>query len=245
MVTALEDEKPQVDFSKTHTNRSDGEDDGTIVGEGSVRNNSPPRPTRNHLNVFTDNGANLADIRSLQSPSRTREEAHRFQDELVMLKVERQTSTDERERNLERSRSKAQSSSRREEPPDDFDIATNPTYEKGAVYKPPENPSTSVAKIFKKIHSSVFFVRWFFYIAPVTCIILIPLLLGALLFKGASVGKVRLDWFCIWLEIVWLSLWAGRVSSCKLRAWLTPEAALGNVPFPALCRLIYVYDGGT
>lgn len=42
-------------------------------------------------------------------------------------------------------------------------------------------------------------------------ILLIPLLLGALLFTNATVGGVELVWFMIWLEIVWLTLWAGRL----------------------------------
>jgi hypothetical protein len=189
-----------------------GDDEGTVVGDGSVRHYSPPRMTANHLNILTDTRNNMDDIRSLQSPSRTREEAHRLGDDLMLLKVERQADKEEQERNLSRTRSMAKSSSRREEPTDDFDIATSPTHEKTTVYKPPENPKTSIGKIFKKVHGSILLVRWFVYITPVTLIILIPLLLGALLFKNASVGGVRMDWFCIWLEIVWLSLWAGRVS---------------------------------
>ncbi|KAM3418217.1 hypothetical protein BST61_g4220 [Cercospora zeina] len=46
---------------------------------------------------------------------------------------------------------------------------------------------------------------------PITLILLIPLLLGALVFKRATVGGVYLMWFMIWLEIVWLTLWAGRM----------------------------------
>jgi hypothetical protein len=55
-------------------------------------------------------------------------------------------------------------------------------------------------------------VRYFVYITPLVLVILLPLLLGALLFKNATVGDVYLMWFCIWLEIAWLTLWAGRVS---------------------------------
>ena len=49
------------------------------------------------------------------------------------------------------------------------------------------------------------------YIVPLVVIILIPLLIGGLLFKRATVGGVRLLWFCVWLEIVWLTLWGGRI----------------------------------
>jgi hypothetical protein len=31
------------------------------------------------------------------------------------------------------------------------------------------------------------------------------------LFTHTDVGGVELTWFMVWLEVVWLSLWAGRV----------------------------------
>jgi small-conductance mechanosensitive channel len=42
-------------------------------------------------------------------------------------------------------------------------------------------------------------------------ILLIPVLLGAFQFQSANVGGVKLLWFGVWLEIVWLTLWAGRI----------------------------------
>ena len=77
--------------------------------------------------------------------------------------------------------------------------------------KPLDNPSTNLARLFKKVHDSSF-VRYCFYVTPLVIVILIPLLLGSLLFKQATVGGVKLYWFSIWLEIVWLTLRAGRVS---------------------------------
>jgi len=191
------------------------DDDHTVVGDGSVPNHSPTRGRADdHLTLTTNHLAPAPTSRSMQSPSQTREQAHRLDDDLAMLQVERQVSrelSEEDERNVSRSRSHHKSRTRREEPVDDFDINTNPAHLQAKAYKPPENPTTSLAKLFKKIHGSSFLIRYFFYITPVVLIILIPLLLGALLFKEASVGGVKLIWFCIWLEIVWLTLWAGRV----------------------------------
>jgi hypothetical protein len=130
-----------------------------------------------------------------------------------MLQIERQVSNqDASSRAFSHSRSLRGERAHREEPVDDFDIATNPLHEKTAIYKPPENPSTNVAKFFKRVHNSVWIVRYFTYITPMVLIILIPLLVGAFRFPNASVGGVKMMWFCIWLEIVWLTLWAGRVS---------------------------------
>ena len=192
------------------------EGEGTAIGKDSERIHSPGRGRSNtHLTLDVPKESEFR--RSLQSPGQSREQAHRLDDDLAMLHVERQVSQNQDlDNEPSHSRSMRRSRTRREEPVDDFDEATNPLHEKVTVYRPPENPNTNIGKIFKKIHGSSILVRWFLYITPPTLIILIPLLLGALLFKNATVGDVKLDWFCIWLEIVWLSLWAGRVSSSFL-----------------------------
>jgi hypothetical protein len=189
------------------------DDEGTIVGEGSVRQSSPLRPELSHLTVETESNP-LEGLGSIQSPSRSREEAYRLEDDLTLLQAERQVSHaqgEETEKEPSHSRSMYKSRSRKEEPQDDFDFNTNSAHEKVSVYKPPDNPNTSIGKIYKNVHNSVFLVRYFVYIIPLVLVILLPLLLGALIFKNATVGGVRLMWFCIWLEIAWLTLWAGRV----------------------------------
>ena len=151
-----------------------------------------------------------------RTPSARREQATRLEDDLMLLQAERMTSRsthgpdDEQDRNsIHRARS------RRSEQVDEFDEATNPLHEKAAIYKPPERPNTQIAVFVKKLHQSSFLVRYITYISPVVLILLIPLLVGALEFPNASVGGVQLMWFSIWLEIVWLTLWAGRVSFRK------------------------------
>jgi hypothetical protein len=170
-------------------------------------------------------------IRSMKSPSQTREEAHRLEDDLRMLQIEQQISAIAEEEgeeeakartsNLERittHHSVKRERSHRSEGVDEFDIATNPLHETTKLYKPPTHPTTALAKFFKMIHQKSFLVRWFTYIVPVVIILLIPLLVGALLpqAESSNVGGVRLLWFSVWLEIVWLTLWAGRVSSMTL-----------------------------
>jgi hypothetical protein len=208
----------------THTRSSD--DDGTYVEEELSHQNShtapasgPGAPQRagSHLTVNTEGLPPMNGVRSMQSPSRTREQESRLEDDLTMLQIERQIShQEELNRESSATRSVQRTRTRREDPIDEFDQATNPLHEKTALYKPPENPSTSLSRFFKKVHSSIWLVRYFVYITPLVLVILIPLLLGALLFKNAIVGDVKLVWFCIWLEIVWLTLWAGRVSMTGL-----------------------------
>lgn len=217
-MTTPVDEKS--DFIRPHyppapTAEKLSEDEGTVVGDGSFQGHSRGRDRANsHLTLQISNQMGAGgSIRDIASPSHNREQAHRLDDDLQMLQVEQAISNLAAEQDNELGRTKsnvARSRSRREEPVDDFDVATNPLHEQTAVYKPPEHPNTNLGKIFKKIHNSSWLVRYISYITPLVLIILIPLLLGAFLFKNASVGGVQLVWFCIWLEIVWLTLWAGR-----------------------------------
>ncbi|KAF1951853.1 hypothetical protein CC80DRAFT_495737 [Byssothecium circinans] len=230
-MTTPVDERPEPTYAMHNTThvlphagvphqRSD-DDDGTFVGEelsqsgsrnGREASQTHPARARAGSHLTVDTVRLDTSGRSIASPSQTREQASRLDDDLAMLQAERKVSDmSELERERSTTRSMRRQRSRREDPVDDFDEATNPLHEKAALFKPPENPTTNLSRFFKKVHNSSFLVRYFTYITPVVLIILIPLLLGALLFKDAHVGHVRLVWFCIWLEIVWLTLWAGRL----------------------------------
>ena len=184
-------------FSNGHA--VDSEDEGTLA------NDHEP------LSRF---GTNEQDhyLTEKRSPSQAREQETKLEDDLAMLHAERviSHSVSHAPNGLHRSSSIHRSRSR-PEPVDQFDVNTNPIHQKASTFRPPEHPTSRVAKTFKKIHESSFLVRYFCYIVPVVAIILIPLLLGGLLFDDATVGGVRLLWFCVWLEIVWLTLWAGRI----------------------------------
>lgn len=203
-------------------------DDGATIERtqtcGESQHDRPQDPRR--LRVQTSIAAGFEpSIRSIKSPSQTREEAHRLEDDLRMLQIEQQISAiaeeDEaqaRTSNLDRintNHSVRRERSHRSEGVDEFDVATNPLHETAKLYKPPTHPTTALSKFFKMLHHRSFLVRWFTYIVPVVIILLVPLLVGALLpaAQGANVGGVTLLWFSVWLLIVWLTLWAGRVSS--------------------------------
>ena len=153
------------------------------------------------------------------SLSQSREEEHRLNDDLAMLQAERDVNERHSEdpNNLSHSTSMGRTRSR-PEPIDQFDANTNPIHEKTAVFAPPEHPSTNAARMLKKIHDSSFLIRYFLYIVPLVLIILIPLLIGVFVFPGATVGGVKLLWFCVWLEVIWLTLWCGRIVA-KMLPW--------------------------
>ena len=151
------------------------------------------------------------------SQSQSREDEQRLEDDLAMLQAEQNVSRTESNHHLGLTRSRTIHRTRsRQEPVDSFDVNTNPIHEKASGFRPPEHPEGNFAKIFKRVHDSNFLVRYFMYIVPLVLIILIPLVLGGLVFKRATVGGVRLLWFCVWLEIVWLTLWGGRILAKSL-----------------------------
>ncbi|KKZ61602.1 hypothetical protein EMCG_03848 [[Emmonsia] crescens] len=198
--------KPRNEKGPVRNNSSSEED--TVVNDGSRPPNSKPKHPTVNVEVERESHSPCT------SPAHNREMAHRLDDELAMMEAERVVSIEEKIMHNEksgRSMSITRTRSRRSEPVDEFEAATNPLHEQAAIYNPPENPSTNLAKFFKRVHESSFLVRYFTYITPLVLILLIPLLVGLLAFPNAHVGGVRLLWFSVWLEIVWLTLWAGRI----------------------------------
>ena len=215
-MSALGQDRPRPYNASVVDSTKSSDNEGTVVGDSNGNGSSNDNASHfgPHLTISTSHDlGNESPARP--SPSQTREQRSRLEDDLEMLRAERSVNTaaaaSENEAGMRHSQSMYRSRSRRSDPVDDFDAATNPLHEKAAVYKPPEHPSTNFAKVLIKIHNSSFLIRYFTYIFPIFAILLIPLLLGALVFKDTSVGGVRLLWFSVWLEIVWLTLWAGRI----------------------------------
>jgi hypothetical protein len=211
----------EMDSNRHVPQQRSSDDDGTFVGEDLDQQHSYTQAhahpghgrSRSGTHLTVDTAYELPTMNSIQSPSQTREQASRLNDDLTVLQIEQGLSAqDALERNHSLNRSITRQRSRREDLVDDFDAATNPLHEQAAKYKPPENPTTSFSKFVKKVHNSSWLVRYFTYITPMVLLILVPILVGALAFPNAHVGGVKLVWFSIWLMIVWLTLWLGRVS---------------------------------
>ena len=65
------------------------------------------------------------------------------------------------------------------------------------------------------------FIRYFTYLTPVAILLLIPILLDIYAYHYESEpiggnGGVQLLWFGIWLEVVWLTLWAARLLTATM-----------------------------
>lgn len=209
----------QDDYSHRSARHDDDDDDAISPSD----NEHQPFPEESGPSGTTNLQVDTAfdrDLMAMRSPSAAREQSLRLEDDLALLEAERVASASTREDHDKDDKSATSASrtrSRRSENVDEFDEATNPLHEKAAVYNPPENPNTTVSVFIKKLHQSSFIIRYFTYIVPVVVLLLIPLLVGALAFPNASVGGVELLWFSVWLEIVWLTLWAGRVCRTATR----------------------------
>ncbi|KAL1862558.1 hypothetical protein Daus18300_008517 [Diaporthe australafricana] len=160
------------------------------------------------------------DAATLSHYSDTRENASRLMDDLELLRVERQISNAEKEKdNASRRRSRSQQHHHHdrhnpEAPPEDaFHTLTEPTQLPQITTEP---QPTALAKLFKKLRRFPRVVRYFVYAIPVAVVLLTPILLDIYALTGSDnpvggPGGLKLLWFGIWLEVVWCSLWASRI----------------------------------
>ncbi|KAI1462385.1 hypothetical protein F4805DRAFT_410418 [Annulohypoxylon moriforme] len=186
----------------------------------------PPEPSQ-HLQVPSESGRMPLDQGTLGSLSRTesREQNTRFMDDLTVVQAERNISQQE-SAELRRAHSKARS----HEPPVKEDVFNQPAQAPTIVGLAPE-PPTQVNKAIRRIKKLPRIVRYFLYSLPVTIILLIPVLLGGLLPQESQAviggpGGVQLMWFGIWLEVIWLSLWAARIITAIMPILLTAFAKI-------------------
>lgn len=188
-----------------------------------------PRPSSPGFNVHVDGPSEYAspsrldtsnekldqthlapDGGAMSPNSESREAAHRLNDDLELLRIERLISQKENRSRRSGSRSRTAREPTRE-PEDTFNTTTT-------VYPVGHTPhkSTVLTRLWARIKR---YPRWYRYIAyamPVGILLLIPILLAVCAFNyrdkpvGGTNG-VQLLWFGIWLEIVWLTLWASRL----------------------------------
>lgn len=70
---------------------------------------------------------------------------------------------------------------------------------------------TRMGEIYNKILNFSIVTRYTLYIAPIALIIAVPIVIGATAAKNAKIGGIAMDWFFVWIEVVWLSLWTSKV----------------------------------
>ena len=166
------------------------------------------------LDTFPTVDLNLNDSHDhdIRSPStNVRADASRLDDDMELLRAERLISNQEQEMTRSRSRGKPAFDRHNTDLEDTF----NPTATEEPKLVKKRDEDAPMYKLFKFLKKFPRFVRYFVYLIPGAALLLIPILLGALAFHEANpvggYGGTPLMWFGIWLEIVWSSLWVGRM----------------------------------
>ncbi|KAJ8122332.1 hypothetical protein ONZ43_g1442 [Nemania bipapillata] len=159
-----------------------------------------------HLEVPSQPDRPALDAQYL-SLTESRDEATRLEDDLTMLQAECAVNKEEYEIRRSHSRTRTVQS-------DKEDVFNKPM-QNSTIGPPPEAP-TALGKLFKLVRNLPRFIRYFLYCLPVTVVLLIPVLLGIFVDRDSQAaiggpGGVEVLWFGIWLEVVWLSLWAARI----------------------------------
>ncbi|KXJ93241.1 Mechanosensitive ion channel-domain-containing protein [Microdochium bolleyi] len=187
------------------------------VSEHDHHEKFPSHQERPHHLLQIPTESDRVPANSFLSPrgDHSREQAMRLNDDLTLLQAERAVS-DQEGSDLRRSVSRVRSAQHEED-----DVFNQPAPEKA----PPglvTEPENRAHKIVDGVKGLPRFVRYFFYCLPVGLILLIPVLLGYFqrVRRQETIigghGGVPLLWFGIWLEIVWLSLWASRIFTSVL-----------------------------
>ncbi|KAB5575706.1 Mechanosensitive ion channel-domain-containing protein [Coniochaeta sp. 2T2.1] len=139
-----------------------------------------------------------------------RETAHRLVDDLELLRIERLVSQKENQSHLSRRSGSRTRARTMREPEDTFNTTgVHPTIH--AAHK-----STVLTRLWTRINRFPRVFRYIAYLTPVSLLLLIPILLDiyAYDYQSKPVGGangVQLLWFGIWLQVVWLTLWAARL----------------------------------
>ncbi|KAK4997536.1 hypothetical protein LTR66_003052 [Elasticomyces elasticus] len=79
-----------------------------------------------------------------------------------------------------------------------------------------EDTLTKVGNFLYKIHSFSIVTRYALYVLPVAGLLGIPLILFDTVYKAARIQNIRLLGLFVWLEIVWASLWVGKLCAKTL-----------------------------
>lgn len=200
------------DESSSLTRAPSASDAATAAAAGG--GGQPGQPSNLQLPSEPERFPPLPDQTQYMSPSsESREQATRLHDELTVLKLERATSNDASPEIKPSQSRRLRPRDVREAEKEDVFNAPDPSQ----AISPPQlqqpSPLNHVFRAYKKLPRGI---RYFFYMIPVAAVLLTPVLLGIFLPPDQRAviggpGGVELLWFGIWLEVVWLSLFAARI----------------------------------
>jgi hypothetical protein len=74
-----------------------------------------------------------------------------------------------------------------------------------------ESTLKGMGKVYQKIVNFSVITRYFIYVLPVAILLAIPIIIGIFVAPNTTIQKVRLVWFFMWIEVVWMSIWIAKI----------------------------------
>ncbi|BFZ61365.1 hypothetical protein YB2330_002430 [Saitoella coloradoensis] len=71
--------------------------------------------------------------------------------------------------------------------------------------EPQPDRITKMGQFYDKLYGYSVITRYLLMVLPLAILLAIPIIIGATVAQGAKIGGVRIVWFFIWLEVVWVS----------------------------------------
>ncbi|KAK4453083.1 Mechanosensitive ion channel-domain-containing protein [Podospora aff. communis PSN243] len=165
----------------------------------------PSYDSHNMAEQATKQDPNFLAAAATIGPSESREAANRLNDDLELLRAERVVSHQEHSSRHSRMRSHQDRNE---------DVFHSDSPEKTAISTPKKK--TWLTTLWASLKKFPRVLRYILYALPAAVVLLIPIFLDLFAYDQdanpvGGDGGVELLWFGIWLEIVWISLWATRI----------------------------------
>lgn len=70
-----------------------------------------------------------------------------------------------------------------------------------------------LGRLYNTIVNFSVITRYMLYVVPIGIILAVPIALSAIFYPKATIGKMKLNLFFTWIEIIWLSIWISKLCS--------------------------------
>lgn len=70
---------------------------------------------------------------------------------------------------------------------------------------------TRLARFYRRVLDFSAVTKYTVYILPLALVLAIPIIVCTTVAKGAEIGGVRVYWFFMWIEVLWLGLWVAKL----------------------------------
>ncbi|KAI0169573.1 Mechanosensitive ion channel-domain-containing protein [Hypoxylon sp. FL1284] len=155
----------------------------------------------------------------------SRDHSARLVDDLTLLQAEQAVSHRE-STELRRAQTKSRTDESTKQ-----DVFNQPAQAPTLTIGVPTEPPNKLNKLFRNVKGLPRIVRYLLYSMPVTGVLLTPVILGITKPRDeqpviGGPGGVQLLWFGIWLEVLWLSLFAARIFT-SIVPWIMKYVAKG------------------